>query len=50
MINFIIEYTTLYEKIHDIFVNMSYIVCYHFAKTELKTPLVHGEKTNYVRG
>jgi hypothetical protein len=30
-------------KIHDIFLNVS-IVCYNFAKSELKTSLVHEEK------
>jgi hypothetical protein len=52
-INFIIKYfIKIVVKVHDIFFNMPYVVCYHLAKFELKTPLVHRatKKTNYVKG
>jgi hypothetical protein len=48
MINFILNYSTYQniEKIHDIFFNIPYVVCYHLAKFKLKNPLVHGEIKN----
>jgi hypothetical protein len=46
MINFILKYSTYQtsDKKFMIYIfNIPYVVCYHLANFELKSPLVHGE-------